>query len=151
MKLRQTLDYFDSQEALKYGLHLRMDKCSIWWPTEPDADVRSAYPPQVQQEYGNGTWILGAPVGTDDYVRQATLNYVQTLVPLTQAIRELEDMQVALTLLRNCAGACRMVYLIRTVPTTLILEAASVFDDLLQHCLRDMVGGSLSPDVFREL
>ena len=150
-KLRQVLDFFDSHEALQYGLHLRLDKCSIWWPTEPAVDVRSAYPPQVQQEYGRGNWILGAPVGTDDYVRQATVKYVQTLAPLTKAIRELEDMQVALTLLRHCAGACKIVYLLRTVPTTLVLEAASLFDDLLQNCLRDMVGGSLSPDVFREL
>ena len=137
-KLRQVLNFFDSQEALQYDLHLRLDKCSIWCPTEPEANEQSAYPPQVQQEYGGGTWILGAPVGTNDYVRQETLNYVQTLVPLTRAMRELEDMQVALTLLRSCAGACKMVYLLRTVPTTLVLEAPTMFDDLMENCLRDM-------------
>ena len=44
-----------------------------------------------------------------------------------------------------------MLYLLRTVPTALVLDAATLFDDLLQNCLRDMVGGSLSPDVFRKL
>ena len=76
---------------------------------------------------------------------------MQTLVPLTNAIRELEDMQVALTLLRTCAGACRIIYLLRTVPNTLVLEAAAMFDDLVETCLRDMIGGSLSLDIFREL
>ena len=150
-KLLQVLEFFGSQEALKYGLHLRLDKCSIWWPTEPQSEARCAYLLQVQQRYGGGTWILGAPVGTDDYVREATLAYVQTLVPLTNAIRELEDMQVALTLLRTCAGACRIIYLLITVPTALVLEAAAMFDDLVETCLRDMIGGSLSLDVFREL
>lgn len=36
-KLQQVLGFFRSDEALKYGLHLRLDICSIWWPTEPEA------------------------------------------------------------------------------------------------------------------
>ena len=150
-KLRQVLEFFESQEATKHGLHLRLDKCSIWWPAAPDEDTRAAYPSQVKQEYGDGTWILGAPVESDSFVRHAALNYVRTLVPLTNAIRDLEDMQVALTLFRNCAGACRMVYLLRTVPTSLASEEASLFDDLLLDCVREMVGGSLGTEVFCEL
>ena len=88
----------------------------------------------MQREYVRGTWILEAPSGTDDFVRQKTLNYVQTLTSLIQSIKKLEDMHVALTLLRNCTGACRMVYLLRTVPAALVLDAATLFDDLLQNC-----------------
>ena len=38
-----------------------------------------------------------------------------------------------------------------TVPTSLVSEATSLFDDFLQDCVREMVGGSLGPEVFREL
>ena len=41
-KLLRVLEFFGSQEALKYGLHLRLDKCSIWRPTEPQSEARCA-------------------------------------------------------------------------------------------------------------
>lgn len=143
--LRRVLSFFDSHEAKGYGFHLRMDKCSVWWPSAPDHADREAYPSEVEQSYGSGTKVLQAPIGTAEYMEQSVVEHVQSLQPLLDAISELEDLHVALPLLRSCAAVC-LNYLLRLVPSACTKKGAKLFDEMMEGCLRTMVGGILPKD-----
>ena len=80
--------------------------------------------------------ILGAPIG--DYLYCA--NFISS--KRQQAARLLSrlegdariDPQVALLLLRICAGFCKLVHLARTTPPRLASESLLLFDDDVRHC-----------------
>lgn len=37
--LQRALSFLGSTEAKRYGLHLCVDKCNLWWPTAPSANT----------------------------------------------------------------------------------------------------------------
>ena len=41
---------------------------------------------------------------------------------------------VAMLLLRQCGGFCRLIYLARTIPPSLAGDALSLFDDEVRQC-----------------
>lgn len=73
--LQAILVQLTPDKTLSHGLHLRMDKCSVWWPTAPLQQQRDAYPPSLRQNFGSpGTVLLQAPLGTGAFVAE----YLQT-------------------------------------------------------------------------
>lgn len=38
------LNILDSPATKSLGLHLKMSKCAVWWPTAPSLEVAGAYP-----------------------------------------------------------------------------------------------------------
>lgn len=64
--LRDVLYFFDSQEVKSSVIYLRLAKCSVLWPSEPDINDRLPYRTDLQQHYGSVTKILRTPIGCDD-------------------------------------------------------------------------------------
>ena len=61
--------------------------------------------------------ILGSPVGSTDHC--TNFLYTKALLPAQatlQAIKKVEDPQVAVTLIRQCSGFCQLVFSMRTTP-----------------------------------
>lgn len=149
--LVRALDFFASTEVKGYGFHLRMDKCKIWWSTPPTPEVQQRYSPQVKQNYGPGTHVLKAPIGTARFVENDFVNHVESLRPLLEAVVKLEDLQVALSLLRTCFGICRLTYLLRAIPSAQTQKGAKAFDVMIEDFVRKLLGGVLDHTIFKEL
>lgn len=141
--LRNILVHLASDEAVAYGFHLRSDKSELWWPTPPSQEDQAAYPQDLPQSFSEGTDIMRAPVGSDEYVRQALTARVTELKPLLTALASLGDAHSEFTLLRSCLSVSRVTFLLRVTPTLRALPAAELFDSLLAEALREMIGGVL--------
>lgn len=67
--LCHVLEELASPHTLSHGLHLRQDKCSVWWPSAPTPHIRAAYPSTLIQHFDQaGTVLLQVPIGTDDFI-----------------------------------------------------------------------------------
>lgn len=149
--LQHYLAAFLSPAAVSAGLHLRPDKCSVWWPSAPPDTVRTAYPTQVSLHFSGGTPVLGAYVGGDEHVAEALRAHVESLAPIFRELDELADGQVTLTLLRSCMSVGKINYLLRTTPPPLSAPAAALYDDLITRSFRRRVGGALPAELLPEL
>ena len=71
--------------------------------------------PKINRE-GNFD-ILGSPIGSAQHcIDFLTTHAVEPAEETLEAIEMLEDPQIALSLIRQCAGFCQMVHSLRTTP-----------------------------------
>ena len=78
--------------------------------------------------------LLGAPIGTDQFCQQHTRERTNKATKLLSAIGALPDPQVALLLLRYCAGFSKLVYSSRIVPHHAHTDALRDFDLAVRLC-----------------
>ena len=78
--------------------------------------------------------LLGGPVGDAAYCNNHTQERVAKASKLLQAVGELHDPQVALRLLRHCAGFAKIVYSARVVPPNKHRDATASFDAAVRDC-----------------
>ena len=83
---------------------------------------------------GKNFELLGGPVGDAAFCDQHTQARVTKACKLLQALGELPDPQVALRLLRHCAGFAKMVFSTRVVPPSKHHNAAVAFDAAVRDC-----------------
>ena len=105
------------QRAATRGLRLNLSKCEVATPGSASAaDLSAALPPALLWDEGGADRVvksfefLGAAIGGDAFVASHTADRVRKAIPLLDAIAELEDPQVALRLLRTCAGHTRLLH-----------------------------------------
>ena len=118
----------------KLGLSLNVSKCEI---ISDSAAFESAFPQMVHHPLRN--WeLLGSPCGDEESASLFIERKIDTDVALIKAIVELDDTQVAYTLLRQCGGQCRANLLARTIgPVT---GGFSRLDDAVIHGISLLVG-----------
>ena len=73
-------------------------------------------------------------MGDATFCNQHTQDRVTKACKLLQAVGELPDPQVALRLLRHCAGFAKMVFSTRVVPPNKHHDAAVSFDAAVRDC-----------------
>ena len=84
--------------------------------------------------------LLGAAVGDVAFVRAHTAERAAKAGDLLDSLGELEDPQVALRLLRACAGFARMLHSMRCNPVTAQTMALDMFDGMLRRSFGDFTG-----------
>jgi hypothetical protein len=84
--------------------------------------------------------LLGAAVGDAAFVRAHTAERAAKAGDLLDSLGELEDPQVALRLLRACAGFARMLHSMRCNPVTAQTMALDMFDGMLRRSFGDFTG-----------
>ena len=62
-------------------------------------------------------------------------------------MQKLEDPQIALTLLRQCAAFCKFTHIARTTPPNLIQSTLATFDDNFRACFMECSAIDLSPNM----
>ena len=119
------------------GLELNLVKNEVvfFWGDTPDP-----FPAQVER-FRDGFELLGSPIGDEafctSFISKFTAKAVKhTLGPLSS----LDDPQVVHMLIRLCASFCRVVHLLRAVPTPFARHAIGVFDREVQKALSHGVG-----------
>ena len=80
--------------------------------------------------------ILGAPIGDAFFCAKVVS---QKCAIASKLLSQLEDVgsmdpQVALLLLRQCGGFCKLVHLAKSTPPSLIIEGLEYFDNDVRHC-----------------
>jgi hypothetical protein len=116
------------------GVHLNVAKSPAWRPTVPFADILQKYEdagvPFLRTE---GVLVLKIPVGSDTYVPTQVVSKVEELRTRMQVLRDFQDTQAALLILRVCMGVCRVQFLLRALPQPLVKDVADVLDDMMQE------------------
>ncbi len=79
-------------------------------------------------------------MGTEDFCHARTQKRVQAARELLDALGALENAQVALHLLRQCASFCRLSYSARVVPPSAHTAALQAMDDSVRACLEQLLG-----------
>ena len=85
---------------------------------------------------------MGAPIGTQAYCAEFMASRVTKAKKTLDAIARLEDPQVGLRLLRNCASFCKMVYAARTADPAAMQEPFAAFDKDVRSCFTELTGFS---------
>ena len=105
---KQTVEILDN-ECPERGLISRKDKCELWsikdLPSVDQAEKRNL---------GNGFEVLGATVGSKDFVASCLKRRVQKFLSMLDNLHHLNDPQCALGILRYCLGTPKLVYSLRT-------------------------------------
>ena len=122
--LKRVLEYFASPLANLFGLHLRTDKCQIWWPIEPTPHDRAGYRKDLVQEYCAGSRVLRVPLRDLASVEKMVVEQVKQNQELLDAIADLEYGHVAFSLLRSYFRSCRLACLLRYVPSEYSVHAS---------------------------
>ena len=78
--------------------------------------------------------LLGGPIGSPEFCNEHTQARVTKALRVLEALGEVPDPQVALQLLRRCAGFSKMVYSTRVVPASFHADALQTFDAKVRAC-----------------
>ena len=135
------------QRAASFRLCLNLAQCAVVTPGRAGAaDFAAALPATLLRTHDGNDRVLhnfeflGASVGDDTFVAEHTRARVQKAMPLLDAIAKLPDPQVALRLLRACAGHARLVHSMRCNPPLPQQAALDHFDCLVRGCFSSFAG-----------
>lgn len=88
----------------------------------------------------DGIVALGAPIGDDEFVAKKLGDRLCKAQEALRRLPLLDDPQVALLLLRNCTGFCRIVYLARALNCASMRDTAEAYDRETLVTLEAIVG-----------
>ena len=141
------------QRAAAVGLRLNLAKCeAIAIGATPLASLAPHLPRELRVNADGGSRVvrsfelLGTAVGADAFVARHTSERADKATKLLDAVAELEDPQVGLRLLRQCAGHARLVHGMRCTPPAAQLSALQEFDARVQSCFSSLTGLHLTAD-----
>lgn len=136
---------FVKAEASKIGLQFNTSKCEVIPAAGHGSRLnKSLFPDNVIYREDGNFELLGGPIGSNDFCNAHTQERVNTAMEILNALGELPDPQVALTLLRHCASFGKLVYSIRVVPHHKHLDALSFYDNSVRDCMESILCSSFS-------
>ena len=116
-------------------LNLVKNEAVFFWDDTPDP-----FPKEVERFRG-GFELLGSPIGDEAFCTKFISKFTAKAVTHTLGpLSSLDDPQVVHMLIRLCASYCRVVHLLRAVPTLYAQQAIAVFDAAVQKALAHGVG-----------
>ena len=134
-----------SKNGPKFGLHLNMKKCEVFWPSGDQ--FFSEFPEEVcrVRDKQGGVELLGSPVwGTSDFIKSFVATQVGRILELQSCLGDLEDPQAELHLLRSCLSTGKISHLLRTVPPGSADEHFRHFDEGLRSTLSQILRCTIS-------
>ena len=127
------------------GQSLSKDKCELILTGGAASSVDiDLFPPDFKVVRNGNFELLGGPIGDAHYCNQHTQARVTKALRVLEALGEVPDPQVALRLLRSCAGFSKMVFFIRVVPASFHADALQAFDAQVRACFEQFT--CLHPD-----
>ena len=129
-----------------YGLHPNLSKCEVFWPSgdQSFADFPPAVKRVVLPQTG-GIDFLGSPIwGSPEFLSTFVGSVVDRVSVLQERLRDLDDPQVELHLLRSCLGVCKLNHLLQTIPPGSVDSELQRFDDNLRRSLSSICNASIS-------
>ena len=131
-----------------FGLSLNPQKCRVWAPVSNPLHLRG-FPVGFVHEHRAGLTVLGAPITLSvEYAASVAQSLVDAAAVSLQRLSILRHPQAELLLLRNCLGACKVVFTARCMPSAAATTAFTAFDALQTRVLQSIVtagGGGFGP------
>ena len=122
------------------GLVLNLGKSEIWWPSmEPE--LTSETFPELQMVLDTGIIVLGSFVGNSVYCNRSFEKAVEEVKGSLLSLKNLDDAQIEFTLLRVCLGFPKINYLLRTLPSSLVIQGIGKFDSYMDEALVNVLAG----------
>ena len=86
--------------------------------------------------------LLGGTITcSSTYASITATQRANKVADLINTLLKLKDPQLCLTLMRVCAGMCKMIYCFRTTHPSALLEASDVLSSAIKHALVKIVVG----------
>ena len=130
--------------APAFGLSLNPQKCRLWSPVYNPTHLHG-FPPGFIHEHRAGLTVLGAAITLSlEYAASVAQALVDAVAVSLQRLSILRHPQAELLLLRNCLGACKVIFTARCTPPAAAATAFQAFDLLQTRVLQSIVtaGGS---------
>jgi hypothetical protein len=106
--------------------------------------VDTHIPPEVLRVRADGVMLLGGPVGGADNARSIVTSQVDKISAICSQLEALQDSQIALTLLRSCAGFPKLAFALRTTVPEVAVDQYRRFDSVMHSTLSVIAGCDLS-------
>jgi hypothetical protein len=84
--------------------------------------------PEVIERANEGIRLLGTPIGSEVFIREHARRKVEETLALMNKIKDLQNPQLELILLRSCASFPKINFLLRTVDALVIDKELRAFD-----------------------
>ena len=94
--------------------------------------------------------LLGAPLGSDDFVRRYLDEATDKIQDITNQLHRLQDSQTSLLVLRSCLSLTKFSYLTRTVDMTDHAAVQQKFDDIQRNAVNTLLGGAMDSAAYRQ-
>jgi hypothetical protein len=119
-----------------------LPKTSIWSPgsgvDEDEQDPLQRGVPRVSS--GSGITVLGAPVGSAQYVREVMESRIQKIKEITGLLPNIKDPHCEFVLLRSCLALPKVMFLLRALDTSPCEDLLEEFDAITRDALSNILG-----------
>jgi hypothetical protein len=134
------------QQATEWsGLKLNIGKCHVYCRLD-----KSAFPEKIKKFNLPNLEILGAPIGSDEFCKTYIIAKSCEAGKLLNELPLLEDPQIAVSLLRQCGGFCKMAHIARCCPPEQVQEMLGCFDDSVLRCFEEATSTELSENARKQ-
>ena len=117
------------------GLNLNRSKSLLYIPEGTDAASSSSpLPPEIPIAR-QGISVLGCPIGAQNFCEETFQKRVDKIKPSLSVLRDLEDSQLEITLLRSCLTLPKVNITLRACPLSHIRNTADRFDSAIRGAL----------------
>ena len=133
----QEVVFILEREGPARGLHLSTivttkhpdrPKTTVWCPANQASETSDQLLTTVTRVTEEGTILLGAPLGSEAFVREVLKKKVEMVRSLTSLVPNLGDPHTEYVLLRSCLALPKILFSLRTVETTNHQEVLAEFD-----------------------
>eukprot|EP00731_Ephydatia_muelleri_P031154 Em0022g668a len=123
--------------GLPLGLWINHAKCELFFRT-----VFSGFPQEMKVSHEPNFEVLGAPIGDPIFCAKFLVQKCAKAAKLLSQLATVGslDRQVALLLLHQCAGYCKLVHLTRSTPPPITSDGLALSDADVRHCFLDCTG-----------
>ena len=129
-------------EGQELGLSIKLRKCELFWPREVDTDC---FPEEIKRlPPTNGMDLLGSHIGNPESQENFLEKKIGAVAVLLEAVTELDDKQIELSILKNCLGVSKINHLLRSCPPEQMSQSLVYFDNCQRGCLETIIGKPLS-------
>ena len=118
-------------------------KTTVWSRLDmsDDDDPLGKGVPRVRED---GITLLGAPLGSEDFVARALQEKVNKVQRITSLLPDLQDPHTEFCLLRSCLSLPKLMFTLRTVDTSPHQQLLTQFDQLTREALTRILGAPLN-------
>ena len=95
------------------GIYLNKAKSKVIMPMSAEEEIKR-YPKDFERMQGGGLVVLGAPVGTKEFVQEFIDDKITKVEVLLEKIKTLENPQVIGALIKQCVQGPKLAHLMRT-------------------------------------
>lgn len=131
------------------NLKINLSKSEIYWPTI-DEQKWELIQNNIQRRR-NGIEVLGTPIGNDEYIRNFTEKKIEKISGTINKLKNLNNLQMFLILLRFCTGLPKFIYILRSIKPEIIIEQINKFDEMINLNLEFILNHPISKTTRMEI